>query len=103
MKPALAIISLIVVAALTSLVCEGIHSAREAPRQAELFSDVNFPLRECLDDIVSSYDHGDASGAEQKARLLQRRWSEYLKGGPPPGQFSNEVMRLGSHAAATQP
>jgi hypothetical protein len=87
---------------LTAVACSTLHSAQDGHRQVQLLSDVHDPLRQCLDDIVQTYDRGDAALAEQKARFLQKRWSEYLKsGGRSPELFSGEVTEFG--VPATRP
>lgn len=102
MKALPAILAFVVGVALTAVACSVLNSAREGHRQVQLLSDVHDPLRQCLDDIAQTYDRGDATLAEQKARLLQKRWTEYLRsGGRAPEQFSNEVMQLG--VPATRP
>jgi hypothetical protein len=102
MKALPAIIAFVVGVALTALVCSVLDSGREASRQVQLLSDVHDPLRQCLDDIALTYDRGDAALAGQKARLLQKEWSESLRsGGPAPEQFSNEIVQLGGPATRT--
>jgi hypothetical protein len=102
MKALPAIIAFVVGVALTAVACSVLNSAHEGQRQVQLLSDVHDPMRQCLDDIAQTYDRGDAALAEQKARLLQKRWSEYLRsGGRAPEQFSSEIMELAS--AATRP
>ena len=88
--------------AVTAVACSVLDSAREGRRQVQLLSDVHDPLRQCLDDIAQTYDRGDTTLAERKARLLRKSWSEYLRsGGRAPEQFSNEIMQLGD--AGTRP
>ena len=101
MKALTAVIAFVIGAALTAVTCSVLNSAREGHRKVQLLSDVHDPVRQCLDDIAQTYDRGDAVLAERKTRLLQQRWSEYLKGGRPPEQFSSEITDLGS--AATRP
>jgi hypothetical protein len=99
MKGITAIIAFVVGVALTAVACSVFGTVREGHGQVQLWSDVHDPMRECLDDIAHTYDRGDAALAEQKTRLLQRRWSEYLEtSGPAPEQFSNEVKQLGDMA-----
>jgi hypothetical protein len=82
--------------------CSVLNSGRAAHREVRLRSDVHDPLRLCLDDIVQTQERGDVALAGQKAKLLQRRWSEYLNnGGRSPEMFAADVMELGS--AATRP
>lgn len=98
MKALPAIIAFVGVA-LAVVACSILNSASNARQQVQLLSDVHDPLRQCLDDIAQTYDRGDAALAEQKTRLLQKRWSEYLSSsGRAPEQFSNEVMKLGDPA-----
>ena len=99
MKALPAIIAFVVGVAITAVACSILNSAREGHRQVQLLSDVHDPLRQSLDDIAQTYDRGDAALAEQKARLLQKRWSEYLRsGGRAPEQFSNEIVEFGDPA-----
>jgi hypothetical protein len=89
----------IIVAAVT---CSVLNSVRESGRQIRLLSDLHYPMRQCLDDIVETYERGNVSLAHQKTRLLRQRWSEYLNGGGrSPELFASEVMEL--TAAATRP
>lgn len=91
-----AIIAFVVGVALTAAALTILDSARESHRQVQLLSDVHDPMRQCLDEIARTYDRGDVALAEQKARLLQKRWAEYLRsGGRPPELFANEVMQFG--------
>ena len=69
-------------------------------RQEVLLGDVYQPLEHTLQDIAREYDQGDARLAERKTRLLQKRWSEFLHGGPAPIRFVNEILEL---RATTQP
>lgn len=102
MKALAPIISFVIGVALTAIACSALNSAHESRRQVQLLSDVHDPLRRCLEDIAQSYDRGGVTLAEQKARLLQKRWSEYLRsGGRAPEQFSSEIMQL--EDPATQP
>jgi hypothetical protein len=99
MKALPAIIAFVVGVAVAVVACSVLNSAREAHRPVQLLSDVHDPLRQCLDDIAQTYDRGEAALAERKTRLLQKRWSEYLRSaGRAPEQFSNEVMHLGDPA-----
>ncbi len=99
MKGITAIIAFVVGVALTAVACSVLGTVREGHWQVQLWSDVHGPMRQCLDDIAQAYDRGDAALAEQKIRLLQRRWSEYLEtSGAAPEQFSNAVMQLGNMA-----
>lgn len=101
MKTLTPILAFVIGVALTAVVCSVLNRAHYAQRQAQLLSEVHYPLRQCLDDIARCYDRGERGLAEQKVRLLQKRWSEYLKGGRPPEQFSNEILELSD--SATRP
>jgi hypothetical protein len=99
MKVLPVIIAFVVGVGLTAIACSVLNSAREDHRQVQLLSDVHDPLRQCLDDIAQTFDRGDAALAERKARLLQKKWTEYLRsGGRSPEQFSNEVLQLAGPA-----
>ena len=95
MKPIPFIIGICIGAAVSIAACSQIDSARESQRQVQLLSDVHDPLRLTLDDIVASDNRGDRALAVEKTRLLQQRWSEYLKGGRTPEQFAEEIVQLG--------
>ena|SRR5687768_12992849 len=102
MKVLAAIIAFVVGLIVATVVCSVLNVARDAQRQVQLLSDVHHPIRQCLDDIVQTHDRGDVSLAEQKLRLLQQRWFEYLNaGGRSPELFANEVMELAP--ATTRP
>ena len=99
MKALPAILGFVVGIGLTAVACSFLSSATEASRQVRLLSDVHDPLRQCLDDIARTYDRGETALAERKARMLQKRWTQYLRsGGRSPEQFSSEVMGLGDPA-----
>jgi hypothetical protein len=74
--------------------CNVLDSAREGRRRVQLLSDVQYPLGQCLDDILKTFDRGDGLLAQRKVRLLQVRWSEYLRGGHSPEQFASDVTEL---------
>ena|SRR5688572_28592017 len=102
-KPAAATFAFTLGVALTLLVGNAIHSARESRHQVGLLSDVHHPVRQCLDDIVATHDRGDATLAQRKSRLLHQRWSAFLNGGPAPEQFATEITRLPTTTPSTRP
>jgi hypothetical protein len=100
MKAIPAIIAFVVGVVLTVVACKVLDSAREERRRVQLRSDVQYPLGQCLDDIVKTFDRGDALLAQRKVRLLQVRWSEYLRGGHSPEQFTSDVTELAPASTA---
>src|SRR3954470_16236642 len=103
MKPIPFIIGVCIGAAVSIAACSQINSARESQRHVQLLSDVHDPLRLTLDDIVATDNRGDRVLAVEKTRLLQQRWSEFLKEGRTPEQFAEEIMQLGrTSTRATQ-
>ena len=101
MKALPAILGFVIGIVITAIACTVLNSANESVRKVKLLSDVHDPMRQCLDDIAETYQRGDVALAQQKLRLLQQRWSEYLDGGRTPELFAGEVMELAP--AATRP
>ena len=101
MKRTYAIIGFTIGVAVTAAAMMLLQRARDARREIQLFSDVYCPVQQSIDDIAKTYDRGDTELAQRKTRLLQERWKEFMRDGPSPEQFSNEIMQLGT--AATRP
>lgn len=102
MKPLSVAIGVLIGTTLSVVVCMTLGRIRDAQRQVQIRSDIHDPIRQCLDDIVLTQERGDVTLAMQKVKLLQQRWTEYLRGaGRPPELFSDEVMRI--DRTATRP
>jgi hypothetical protein len=99
MKALPVILGFVVGIVLAATACSVLNSANESVRRVKLLSDVHDPMRQCLDDIAQTQERGDVALAEQKLRLLRRRWSEYLDGGGrSPELFASEIMELAAPA-----
>lgn len=95
MKSLIAITAFTLGVVISAFVVRSMERVHRAQRDVQLLSDVHWPLRMCLDDIVATYDRGDAALAEQKARLLQKRWTDYLtQKTRAPEQFASEIVEL---------
>jgi hypothetical protein len=100
MKAAYAIGGAVVGAVLTGAAASGIASLKENHRQTQLGSNVIHPLRRALEDVVKTYDRGDAALAERKVRLLHRHVSDWWPGGgPAPEAFAHEIVDLDQPAS----
>jgi len=102
MKALPAIIGFVIGIVVAAVACSVLNSVNESARRARLLSDVHYPMRQCLDDIAQTQERGDLALAQQKSRLLQQRWSEYLTGGGrSPELFASGILEL--TPAATRP
>jgi len=75
---------------------------RNAMRAVHTRSDVYYPMRAALYDIVVTHDRGDHALAEAKVRMLAEKWNAFMNGDKVPEQFAPLVESL-TTAPATQP
>jgi len=101
MKLLFAFLGFVLGVLMTAGVCRLYYEAKAIKESSSLSGSVHAPLSTCLDDIVATLDRGDTKLAEQKIRLLQKRWDQYMSGGQVPGQFYDEILELGK--PKTQP
>jgi hypothetical protein len=87
----------------TVFACILIDRGREDARRTMLLSNLQYPVLDCLNDIVQTHDRGQPALALEKLRLLQHHWSTYTHGGPPPEQFTSQITDVTPATRGTAP
>lgn len=96
-------VTLIVGMILGGIVMSVLSYARHATYMSGYISNVEWPIKRCLEDIVHTYDNGDAALAEAKVRRLDKLWHDHYGSVEPMGGLYEEVYNLQIEEAPQAP